>query len=242
MTGRENWVQKLLDNQKEKLRDKQKVPNQTNQLQTQIMIERGNPLLEPIERGNPLLKPTQGSRQVEEKRPVLRRSKHVLFMKKLLNMKERSNPLLEQEHPQTRSSDDSKSFNVKDKTAHDRTGQPVASCNTNNVPDGSQTRSSHESTSFNVGDETIHDGTGQPVVNRDESGHEQTMLNEVHIDFRIPGFSHSLVKQAQNSRVRELVKKIGQEDREPPRSTCSSTRSTTNQSLQPVQCDVKEND
>ena len=35
----------------------------------------------------------QGPRQVEEKRPVLRRSKHVLFMKKLLNMIEREHLL-----------------------------------------------------------------------------------------------------------------------------------------------------
>ena len=34
------------------------------------------------------------------------------------------------------------------------------------------------------------------------------MLNEVNIDFRIPGWPHSVVKQAENSRVRELVKKI----------------------------------
>ena len=91
---------------------------------------------------------------------------------------------------------------------HDRTGQPVVSCHINNVPDGSQTRSSHESISFNVADETIHDRTGQPVVNSDESGHEQTMLNEVNLDFRIPGLPHSVVKQAESSRVRELVKKI----------------------------------
>ena len=76
------------------------------------------------------------------------------------------------------------------------------------MPDGSQTRSSHETTSFNVGDETLRDRSEQPVVNRDESGHEQTMLNEVNMDFRIPGFSHSVVKQAESSRVRELVKKI----------------------------------
>ena len=88
---------------------------------------------------------------------------------------------------------------------HDRTEQPVASCDTNNVPDGSQTRSSHESTILNVGDETIHDRT---VVDRDDSGHEQTMLNEVSIDFRIPGLPHSVVKQADSSRVRELVQKI----------------------------------
>ena len=34
------------------------------------------------------------------------------------------------------------------------------------------------------------------------------MLNEVDIDFRIPRFPHSVVKQAENYRVRELVKKI----------------------------------
>ena len=34
------------------------------------------------------------------------------------------------------------------------------------------------------------------------------MLNEVDIDFRIPGLPHSVVTQAENSRVRELVKKI----------------------------------
>ena len=34
------------------------------------------------------------------------------------------------------------------------------------------------------------------------------MLNEVDIDFRIPGLPHSVVKQAENPPVRELVKKI----------------------------------
>ena len=37
---------------------------------------------------------------------------------------------------------------------------------------------------------------------------ERSMLNEVDIDFRISGLPHSVVKQAENSRVRELVKKI----------------------------------
>ena len=46
------------------------------------------------ERGKPLSGATQGPRQVEEKRPVPKRSKHVLFMKKLLNMIERVHPLL----------------------------------------------------------------------------------------------------------------------------------------------------
>ena len=34
------------------------------------------------------------------------------------------------------------------------------------------------------------------------------MLNEVDIDFRIPGLPHCVVKQAENYRVRELDKKI----------------------------------
>ena len=34
------------------------------------------------------------------------------------------------------------------------------------------------------------------------------MLNEVDIDFRISGLPHSVVKQAENYRVRELVKQI----------------------------------
>ena len=49
------------------------------------------------------------------------------------------------------------------------------------------------------------------MVGRDashEPGNEQSMLGEVNIDFRIPGLPHSVVTQAQNSRVRELVKKI----------------------------------
>ena len=70
---------------------------------------------------------------------------------------------------------------------HDRTGQPVVETHTDNVPDDSQTRSFHESIRFNVGDETIRDRTGQPFVSFDESSHEQTMLKEVNMDFRIPG-------------------------------------------------------
>ena len=35
-----------------------------------------------------------------------------------------------------------------------------------------------------------------------------SMFNEVDIDFRISELPYSIVKQAENSRVRELVKKI----------------------------------
>ena len=94
-------------------------------------------------------------------------------------------PVVETSRAQTRSSDDSKSLNVQ--MAHDRTGQPVVETNRENVPDGCQTRSCHESRRFNVGDETLRDRTTQPVVNHDDSSHEQTMLNEVNMDFRIPG-------------------------------------------------------
>ena len=45
-------------------------------------------------------------------------------------------------------------------------------------------------------------------MDHDDSSHEQTMLNEANMDFRIPGLPHSFVKQAESSRVRELVKKI----------------------------------
>ena len=56
-------------------------------------------------------------------------------------------------------------------------------------------------------DETKHGGTVKPVVCRD-ANHEQSMLNEVDIDFRRRGLPHSVGKQAENYRVRELVKKI----------------------------------
>ena len=65
-----------------------------------------------------------------------------------------------------------------------------------------------QSIRFNVGDETLRDRLGQPVVNHDDSSHEQTMLNEVNMDFRIPGLPHSVVKHAQSTSVRELIQKI----------------------------------
>ena len=94
---------------------------------------------------------------------------------------------------------------------HDRTGKPVVCRDTSHAQGASQTRSSHDSTNFNVEDETHRDRTEKPVVCRDtnhEQGHEQSMLNEVDIDFRIRGLPHSVVKEAENYRVRELVKKI----------------------------------
>ena len=65
-----------------------------------------------------------------------------------------------------------------------------------------------ESETFNVGDKTLRERTVRPVVDHDNLSHEQTMLNEVNMDFRIPGLPHSVVKHAQITSVRELIQKI----------------------------------
>ena len=51
------------------------------------------------------------------------------------------------------------------------------------------------------------DRTARPVVIGQPTG-SSTLFDEVDIDFRVSGLSHAVVKQAENSRVRELVKKI----------------------------------
>ena len=71
----------------------------------------------------------------------------------------------------------------------------------------SHPRFSREGQNLILEDETNHDRTVKLVVCRD-AHHERSMLNEVDIDFRIPGLPHSVVKQADNDRVRELLKKI----------------------------------
>ena len=70
-------------------------------------------------------------------------------------------------------------------------------------------------TNFNVEDETNHNRTEKPVVCRD-ANHERSTLNENDIDFRIPGLPYFVVKQADDYRVRELVKKI---EKHPHRQT-----------------------
>ena len=111
MTGRENWVQNMLNDQKDKLCNDPEVSNRTNQLQTQIMIERCNPLLEL----------TRDPRKMEEKRPVRRRSTRS-FHEEAVKTDRTVQLLVETGRTQTRSSDDSKSLNVE--MAHDKTGQP----------------------------------------------------------------------------------------------------------------------
>ena len=76
------------------------------------------------------------------------------------------------------------------------------------MPDSSQTRSVHESETFLVGDKTLRERTGRPVIDHDNLSHENIMVNEADMDFRIPGLPHSAVKHAQSSSVRELIQKI----------------------------------
>ena len=52
-----------------------------------------------------------------------------------------------------------------------------------------------------------HDSTGRPVVIGQPTG-LSTPFNEVDIDLRVSGLPHAVVKQAENSLVREFVKKI----------------------------------
>ena len=69
------------------------------------------------------------------------------------------------------------------------------------------TRFSRDCKNVNLEEEANHDRTGRPVVCGQPVSSSST-FNEVDIDFRISGLPHSVVKQAENSRVRELVKKI----------------------------------
>ena len=64
------------------------------------------------------------------------------------------------------------------------------------------------------------------------------MLKEVDIDFRILGLPHSVVKQAKNSRVRELVKKI---ENHPDRHALQQDL-RQDKAYKPVQCGVKADD
>ena len=105
------------------------------------------------------------------------------------------------------------------------------------MPDSSRPRSFNESERCNVGDKTLRERTERPVVDRDNLIHEQTMLNEVDLDFLIPGFPNSVVKHAQSTSVWG----IDSENWEPSRSTCSSTRATTESISFNLLSRIKEN-
>ena len=67
------------------------------------------------------------------------------------------------------------------------------------------TRFSRDCKNANLDVDADQDRTERPVVIGQPIG-SSSMLNEVDIDFIIPGLPHAVVKQAENSRVRELVK------------------------------------
>ena len=73
-------------------------------------------------------------------------------------------------------------------------------------PEGEVARQAKSSQPTQPNPNPNHDRTGRPVSVCSQS--ELSMLNEVDIDFGISGLPHSVVKQAENSRVRELVKQI----------------------------------
>ena len=88
---------------------------------------------------------------------------------------------------------------------HDRTERPVVFSKGASRSQEMDTLFSRESKNSILEEDANHDRTGRPVVC---SQSERSMLNEADIDFRIHGLPHSVVKQAENHRVRELVKKI----------------------------------
>ena len=77
-----------------------------------------------------------------------------------------------------------------------RTGRPVNSC----VP-----VSVDKDADENVDADQVR--TGRPVKSGQSIG-LFTQRKEIYIDFRVSGLPHAVVKQAENFRVRELVKKI----------------------------------
>ena len=133
-----------------------------------------------------------------------------------LSSSDRTGRLVEIEVIQTRSSEDSKSLNVEQ--THDRTGRPVA--NTAAVQDDSQV--CHEADTLNVDDEVLRKRMEKSFVVHDEN-HEPMMVNEADMDFRIPGLPHSRCE----TRAKYQRSTLDSENWEPPKSTCSSTRPTT---------------
>ena len=81
-----------------------------------------------------------------------------------------------------------------------RTGRPVDSCVPVSVERLDQDKDAHENVDA---DQTR---TGRPVSGQPTGSF--THLVEIDIDFRVSGLPHAVVKQAENFRVRELVKKI----------------------------------
>ena len=100
-------------------------------------------------------------------------------------------------------SEDMVSLNVEQ--THDRTGRPVAILHTAAAQEDSEV--CHEADTLNVDDEVLRKRMEKSIAVHDEN-HEPMMVNEVNMDFRIPGFPHSVAKHAQSTSVRQLIQKI----------------------------------
>ena len=97
----------------------------------------------------------------------------------------------------------------KTKNPNVRTGRPVST----EPPSRSNVQEIDKR--FLLGWESTNERTGRPFHNcvpeRLVSGQPTglfTQLEEIDIDFRVSGLPHAIVKQAENFRVREIVKKI----------------------------------
>ena len=170
-------------------------------------FQSNQPIQSPSRRsGQPVVK--DDTRTVQDERKTSRSQEIDVdsFHEESVSSERTGRPVVETSVIQARSSEDSEDPNVEQ--AHERTRRLVVGTNTENVPDCSQTRSCHESETFNVGDKTLRERTVRPVVDHDNLSHEQTMLNEADMGFRIPGLPHSVVKHAQSTSVRELIQKI----------------------------------
>ena len=139
MTGRENWVQKMLNDQMDKLcnnskssQSNQPTPNPDHDTTWQPVVgtdRTGQPVVGTDPRIASSGRKTSRSQEIET----------CSFHREGVTHVRTVQPVVETGAPHTRSSDDSKSFNVEDKTAHETTRQHVESCHTNDVPDGSLT-------------------------------------------------------------------------------------------------------
>ena len=118
---------------------------------------------------------------------------------------DRTGRLVETEVSQTRTSEDSKSLNVEQ--THDRTVRPVAALHTAEAQDSSRVCSAHESDTLNVVDDENH----EPMMVNEADGLQNTSTTTFRCE----------------TRAKYLRLTIDSENKEPPRSTCSSTRPTT---------------
>ena len=207
---------KLLDNQKEKLLDKQNFSNQPNQLQIQFVTDRGDLMTCKMEETH------SHSQEI-----------NVNSFNEELSYSDRTGRPVETEEIQPRSSEDSKSLNVEQ--THDRAVRPVATLHTAEAQDSSRVRSAHESDTLNVDDEVLRKRMEYSIAVHDEN-HEPMMVNEADMDFRIPGLPHSVVKYAQSTSVRKLIQKI---ENHPDRHALQKGLQQ-NQSFNPVSPESKQ--